>query len=155
MRWSCDAWIGWSREQQFSRLHLIANNGRFAVLEEGRVANLASRALGLSLRRLARDMRDAHRHPVLLAETFVDPVALRRHLLPGVELGVAGAHARLFPGTGRVGALAGERSAEGGDAPIAGQTRRDHDRGVVGQAVAPPARLTPRRIRRPSENQDF
>ena len=68
-----DAWIGWSREQQFSRLHLVANNARFAVLEEGRVANLASRALGLSLRRLARDMRDAHGHPVLLAETFVDP----------------------------------------------------------------------------------
>ena len=68
-----DAWIGWSREQQFSRLHLIANNSRFAVLEEGRVPNLASRALGLSLRRLARDMRDAHGHPVLLAETFVDP----------------------------------------------------------------------------------
>ena len=68
-----DAWIGWTREQQFSRLHLIANNARFAVLEEGRVPNLASRALGLSLRRLARDMRDAHGHPVLLAETFVDP----------------------------------------------------------------------------------
>ena len=68
-----DAWIGWSREQQFSRLHLIANNSRFAVLEEGRVPNLASRALGLSLRRLARDMRDAHGYPVLLAETFVDP----------------------------------------------------------------------------------
>ena len=68
-----DAWIGWSREQQFSRLHLIANNSRFAVLEEGRVPNLASRALGPSLRRLARDMRDAHGHPVLLAETFVDP----------------------------------------------------------------------------------
>ena len=43
------------------------------MLEEGRVANLASRALGLSLRRLARDMRDAHGHPVLLAETFVAP----------------------------------------------------------------------------------
>ena len=68
-----DAWIGWSREQQFSRLHLIANNSRFAVLEEGRVPNLASRALGPSLRRLARDMRDAHGYPVLLAETFVDP----------------------------------------------------------------------------------
>ena len=68
-----DAWIGWTREQQFSRLHLIANNARFAVLAKGRVPNLASRALGLSLRRLARDMRDAHGHPVLLAETFVDP----------------------------------------------------------------------------------
>ena len=68
-----DAWIGWTREQQFSRLHLVANNARFAVLDEGRVANLASRALGLSLRRLSRDMRDAHGHPVLVAETFVDP----------------------------------------------------------------------------------
>ena len=68
-----DAWIGWSRGQQFSRLHLIANNARFAVLPAGRVANLASRALGLSLRRLSCDMRAAHGHPVLLAETFVDP----------------------------------------------------------------------------------
>ncbi len=32
-----DAWIGWSREQQFSRLHLVANNARFAVLDAGRV----------------------------------------------------------------------------------------------------------------------
>jgi len=68
-----DAWVGWSREQQFSRLHLIANNSRFAVLEAGRVPNLASRALGLSLRRLSRDVRAAHGYPVLLAETFVDP----------------------------------------------------------------------------------
>ena len=68
-----DAWIGWSREQQFSRLHLIANNARFAVLDEGWAPNLASRVLGLSLRRLARDMRALHGYPVLLAETFVDP----------------------------------------------------------------------------------
>ena len=52
-----DAWIGWTRERQFSRLHLVANDARFAVPEAGRVPNLASRALGLSLRRLARDMR--------------------------------------------------------------------------------------------------
>ena len=68
-----DAWIGWTREQQFSRLHLIANNSRFAVLDAGRVPNLASRALGLGLLRLSGDMRAAHGHPVLLAETFVDP----------------------------------------------------------------------------------
>ena len=68
-----DAWIGWTREQQFARLHLVANNARFAVLPAGRVPNLASRALGLGLRRLSRDMRAAHGHPVLLAETFVDP----------------------------------------------------------------------------------
>ncbi len=68
-----DAWIGWTRERQFSRLHLIANNARFAVPGEGRVPNLASRALGLGLRRLSRDMRSARGHPALLAETFVDP----------------------------------------------------------------------------------
>ena len=68
-----DAWIGWTRERQFARLHLIANNARFAVLPAGRVPNLASRALGLGLRRLSRDMRAAHGYPVLLAETFVDP----------------------------------------------------------------------------------
>ncbi len=56
-----------------SRRQLIANNARFAVLPAGRVPNLASRALGLGLRRLAGDFRDAHGYPVLLAETFVDP----------------------------------------------------------------------------------
>ena len=69
-----DAWIGWSRERQFRRLKLIANNSRFVVLGgKGATRNLASRVLGLSLRRLSRDMRAAHGFPVLLAETFVDP----------------------------------------------------------------------------------
>ena len=69
-----DAWIGWSRERQFRRLKLIANNSRFVILGgKGATRNLASRVLGLSLRRLSRDMRAAHGFPVLLAETFVDP----------------------------------------------------------------------------------
>jgi len=69
-----DAWIGWSPEQQFSRLHLIADNSRFVMLtERGQVPNLASRILALSLRRLSSDMRELHGYPVLLAETFVDP----------------------------------------------------------------------------------
>ena len=67
-----DRWIGWSREQRFARLHLIANNARFTVLPIGRVPNLASRVLGLSLRRLSRDMEEIHGYPVFVAETFVD-----------------------------------------------------------------------------------
>lgn len=67
-----DRWSGWSSERRFSRLHLIANNTRFAVLPAGRVPNLASRALGPSLRRLSRDIEEIHGHPTLLAETFVD-----------------------------------------------------------------------------------
>ena len=61
------------REIQFSPLHLIANNSRVAVLEAGQVPNLASRALGLSLRRMSRDIGAAHGYPVLLAETSVHP----------------------------------------------------------------------------------
>ena len=67
-----DRWIGWSREQRFARLHLIANNTRFTVLPPGRVPNLASRVLGLSLRRLSRDMEEIHGYPVYVAETFVE-----------------------------------------------------------------------------------
>ena len=67
-----DRWIGWSAEQQFSRLHLIANNARFVILTPERVPNLASRVLGLSLRRLSEDIRAVHGYPVLVAETFVD-----------------------------------------------------------------------------------
>lgn len=68
-----DRWIGWTSAQQFRRLHLIANNSRFVILTPGRVRNLASRVLGLSLRRLSADMQAVHGFPVLLAETFVDP----------------------------------------------------------------------------------
>ena len=67
-----DRWVGWSAEQQFSRLHLIANNSRFVILTPERVPNLASRVLGLSLRRLSEDIQAVHGYPALLAETFVD-----------------------------------------------------------------------------------
>ena len=68
-----DRWLGWSAEQQFRRLHLIANNARFVILTPRPVPNLASRVLGLSLRRLSRDMQAVHGYPIFLAETFVDP----------------------------------------------------------------------------------
>ena len=67
-----DRWIGWLPEQQFRRLHLIANNARFLILPGCAAANLASRVLGLSLRRLSGDFHALHGHPVLIAETFVD-----------------------------------------------------------------------------------
>ena len=68
---SRDQWVGWSPEIQFKRLHLIAHNSRFCVLET--VPNLASRALALSLKRLPTDMEFLYGHTVFLAETFVDP----------------------------------------------------------------------------------
>lgn len=68
-----DAWIGWPAHLQFQRLHLIANNGRFLLLPPVRIPHLASRLLALNLRRLCQDWQAAYGHPVLLAETFVDP----------------------------------------------------------------------------------
>ena len=68
-----DAWIGWGRVLHYQRLHLIANNARFLVLPAGRLPNLASRVLALNLRRLSGDWQQIHGHPLLLAETFVDP----------------------------------------------------------------------------------
>ena len=55
-----DRWTGWAPEQQFRRLRLIANNTRFLILPQARVANLASRALSLSLRRLSDDMQSRY-----------------------------------------------------------------------------------------------
>ena len=68
-----DEWIGWSPDQQFSRLPLMANNARFLVLDEGRFPNLAPRVFSLSRRRLEGDRSQVHGYPVYLAETFVDP----------------------------------------------------------------------------------
>ena len=69
-----DRWLGWHRSVQFRRLHLIGNNTRFLILPEALgIANLASRVLGRSVRRVSADWESAYGHPLELAETFVDP----------------------------------------------------------------------------------
>ncbi len=68
-----DRWIGWTLEQQLRHLHLVAQNARFVLLPAFQgVPKLASRVLGLSLRRLAGDMQREQGYGVLLAESFVD-----------------------------------------------------------------------------------
>lgn len=68
-----DRWIGWPEALQRQRLSLVANNARFLILPGPRVANLASRVLGLTVRRLSTDWQQVHGHPVWLAESFIDP----------------------------------------------------------------------------------
>ncbi len=68
-----DRWIGWPEALQRQRLALVANNARFLILPGPKVANLASRILGLTLKRLSADWQQMHGHPVWLAESFVDP----------------------------------------------------------------------------------
>lgn len=72
-----DQWIGWTASLQYSRLPLLANNSRFLILPPLRIPNLASRILSLNLKRLSQDWRNAHGHPVWLAETFVDPTRFK------------------------------------------------------------------------------
>ncbi len=65
--------IGWSARQRARRLGLVVNNSRFLVLpERQRYPNLASRVLGLVLRRLSADWQERWGHPVLVVESFVD-----------------------------------------------------------------------------------
>src|SRR5574341_1391555 len=68
-----DRWIGWTEALRVRRLHLIANNVRFLILPGAHLPNLASRILATTCRRLSRDWQACYGHPILLAETFVDP----------------------------------------------------------------------------------
>jgi len=66
-------WIRWSPRQRARRLPLVVNNSRFLVLlERARFPNLASRVLGLCLRRLSADWLARWQHPVWVVESFVD-----------------------------------------------------------------------------------
>lgn len=68
-----ERWIGWTPRQRVRRLGLVVNNSRFLVLpDRQRYPNLASRALGMCLKRLSRDWQEQWEHPVLLVESFVD-----------------------------------------------------------------------------------
>lgn len=73
-----EKWIGWTPRQRARRLDFVVNNSRYLVLpERERLPNLASRALGLCLRRLSRDWEARWGHPVLAVESFVDEARYR------------------------------------------------------------------------------
>lgn len=65
--------IRWTLRQRARRLCLVVNNSRFLVLpERQRYPNLASRVLGLCLKRLSADWQEHWGHPVVLVESYVD-----------------------------------------------------------------------------------
>jgi hypothetical protein len=72
-----DGLIGWGGEEKLDRLHLVVNNTRFLIPRWVRKPHLASKVLGMCLRRLSADWLEAWGHPVVLAETFVDPRRFR------------------------------------------------------------------------------
>ena len=64
--------IGWTHQQRAERLALIVQNRRFLVLGKERMANLASRSLGLALKALPENWQERHGYRPLMAETFTD-----------------------------------------------------------------------------------
>ena len=72
-----DRWIGWDFRHQYGRLKLVVNNSRFLIVPRGHVQNLGSRILSLCQRRLCSDWEKTFGHPVVLLETFVDPLRFR------------------------------------------------------------------------------
>jgi hypothetical protein len=69
-----DHWIGWDFRHQYDSLKLLTNNSRFLILPDWHYPNLASRVLSLCHKRLCQDWQENFGHPVLLMETFVDPM---------------------------------------------------------------------------------
>jgi len=73
-----EKWIGWSPRQRARRLGFVVNNSRFLVLpERERCPNLASRVLGMVMRRLSADWKECWGHPVFVVESFVDETRYR------------------------------------------------------------------------------
>ena len=68
-----DRWIGWGHRLQYDRLHLVANNSRFLILDNCHYKNLATKILSLCSRRIQGDWQDRFGFPLLMMETFVDP----------------------------------------------------------------------------------
>ena len=68
-----EQWLRWTPRQRARRLPFVVNNSRFLVLpDRQRYPNLASRVLGLCLRRLNDDWLARWEHPVLVVESFVE-----------------------------------------------------------------------------------
>lgn len=72
-----EAYIGWDEATKRRRLPFVANNARFLIPRWIRVPHLASKVLALNLRRLSADWEAVWKHPVYLAETFVDTSRFR------------------------------------------------------------------------------
>ena len=72
-----EAYLGWDGATKRARLPLVVQNTRFLLLPWVRVPHLAYKVLAATCRRLGTDWQAAYGHPLLLAETFVDPTRFR------------------------------------------------------------------------------
>ena len=67
-----DKWIGWDLETRRANLHHVVNMSRFLIRSNVSCRNLASRLLGMAIRKLPEDFEARYGHRALLLERFVD-----------------------------------------------------------------------------------
>lgn len=67
-----DRWIGWNLETRRANLHYIINMNRFLIRSNVSCPNLASRLLGMTIRKLPEDFEKCYGYRPLLIESFVD-----------------------------------------------------------------------------------
>ena len=67
-----DQWIGWDAALRERQLHRVVGLSRFLIRPSVHCRNLASKALGLCLRRLGADFEQHYGYRLLLVETFLD-----------------------------------------------------------------------------------
>jgi hypothetical protein len=68
-----DEWIDWDPLTRGGRLPLVTQLRRFLVLESRREPNLATRCMGLALRKLPDHFEEKYGYRPILAESFSDP----------------------------------------------------------------------------------
>ena len=67
-----DEWIGWQNQDYKKHLNLVVNNSRFLIFPWVKVNCLASKALSMATRQLAKDWEVEYAFRPVLVETFVD-----------------------------------------------------------------------------------
>jgi hypothetical protein len=68
-----DEWIDWDPLTRGTRLPLVTQLRRFLVLKSRRQPNLATRCMGLALRKLPEHFEEKYGYRPILAESFSDP----------------------------------------------------------------------------------
>lgn len=66
-----EQWIGWAEGARHQNLNRVINNSRFLIVPHVQVKNLASHALALATKRLAKDWLERYGIEPVLVETFV------------------------------------------------------------------------------------
>ncbi|MEA2115736.1 MAG: IS4 family transposase [Thermodesulfobacteriota bacterium] len=67
-----DKWIGWDLEERRAHLHQVVNMSRFLIRSSVSCRNLASRLLGMAIKKLPLDFDARYGYRPLLLESFVD-----------------------------------------------------------------------------------